>query len=104
MLSDQLRCQSVGLRGYAQKFPLLLNTAVEGFLSLFRMFQSINDWRCSRTMQMKAHHQKEREHSSQRATTMAEKNIAAQTVRSVLKLIAILIFLVKRRLVSLRFW
>ena len=76
---DQLR-QSVGLRGYAQNNPVVEYQA-EGF----RMFQSMIgaiEFDVTRTMMKAQIHQKEREHSSQRATTMAEKNIAAQTVRA----------------------
>ena len=49
------------------------------------MFQSMIgaiEFDVTRTMMKAQIHQKEREHSSQRATTMAEKNIAAQTVRA----------------------
>ena len=76
---DQLR-QSVGLRGYAQNNPVVEYQA-EGF----RMFQAMIgaiEFDVTRTMMKAQIHQKEREHSSQRATTMAEKNIAAQTVRA----------------------
>lgn len=76
---DQLR-QSVGLRGYAQNNPVVEYQA-EGF----RMFQAMIgaiEFDVTRTIMKAQIHQKEREHSSQRATTMAEKNIAAQTVRA----------------------
>ena len=76
---DQLR-QSVGLRGYAQNNPVVEYQA-EGF----RMFQAMIgaiEFDVTRTMMKAQIRQKEREHSSQRATTMAEKNIAAQTVRA----------------------
>ena len=76
---DQLR-QSVGLRGYAQNNPVVEYQA-EGF----RMFQAMIgaiEFDVTRTIMKAQIHQKEREHSSQRATTRAEKNIAAQTVRA----------------------
>ena len=73
---DQLR-QSVGLRGYAQNNPVVEYQA-EGF----RMFQAMIgaiEFDVTRTMMKAQIHQQERERASQNATTMAEKNIAAQT-------------------------
>lgn len=73
---DQLR-QSVGLRGYAQNNPV-----VEYQSEGFRMFQAMIgaiEFDVTRTMMKAQIHQQERERASQNATTMAEKNIAAQT-------------------------
>lgn len=73
---DQLR-QSVGLRGYAQNNPV-----VEYQSEGFRMFQAMIgaiEFDVTRTMMKAQIHQQERERVSQNATTMAEKNIAAQT-------------------------
>lgn len=73
---DQLR-QSVGLRGYAQNNPV-----VEYQSEGFRMFQAMIgaiEFDVARTMMKAQIHQQERERASQNATTMAEKNIAAQT-------------------------
>lgn len=73
---DQLR-QSVGLRGYAQNNPV-----VEYQSEGFRMFQAMIgaiEFDVTRTMMKAQIHQQERERVSQNATTMAEKNIVAQT-------------------------
>lgn len=73
---DQLR-QSVGLRGYAQNNPV-----VEYQSEGFRMFQAMIgaiEFDVTRTMMKAQIHQQERERASQNATTMAEKNIVAQT-------------------------
>ena len=73
---DQLR-QSVGSRGYAQNNPV-----VEYQSEGFRMFQAMIgaiEFDVTRTMMKAQIHQQERERASQNATTMAEKNIAAQT-------------------------
>ena len=73
---DQLR-QSVGRRGYAQNNPV-----VEYQSEGFRMFQAMIgaiEFDVTRTMMKAQIHQQERERVSQNATTMAEKNIAAQT-------------------------
>lgn len=76
---DQLR-QSVGLRGYAQNNPV-----VEYQSEGFRMFQSMIgaiEFDVTRTMMKAQIHQQERERSTERATTMAEKNISAQHVQA----------------------
>ena len=76
---DQLR-QSVGLRGYAQNNPV-----VEYQSEGFRMFQAMIgaiEFDVTRTMMKAQIHQQERERSTERATTMAEKNIAAQHVQA----------------------
>lgn len=76
---DQLR-QSVGLRGYAQNNPV-----VEYQSEGFRMFQAMIgaiEFDVTRTMMKAQIHQQEREHSTERATTMAEKNISAQHVQA----------------------
>ncbi|EQC68351.1 Protein export cytoplasm protein SecA ATPase RNA helicase [Streptococcus sp. HSISB1] len=75
---DQLR-QSVGLRGYAQNNPV-----VEYQSEGFRMFQAMIgaiEFDVTRTMMKAQIHQQERERTTERATTMAEKNIAAQDVQ-----------------------
>jgi preprotein translocase subunit SecA len=72
---DQLR-QSVGLRGYAQNNPV-----VEYQSEGFRMFQAMIgaiEFDVTRTMMKAQIHQQERERTTERATTMAEKNISAQ--------------------------
>ena len=72
---DQLR-QSVGLRGYAQNNPV-----VEYQSEGFRMFQAMIgaiEFDVTRTMMKAQIHQQERERSTERATTMGEKNISAQ--------------------------
>ena len=76
---DQLR-QSVGLRGYAQNNPV-----VEYQSEGFRMFQAMIgaiEFDVTRTMMKAQIHQQERERSTERATTMAEKNISAQHVQA----------------------
>lgn len=76
---DQLR-QSVGLRGYAQNNPV-----VEYHSEGFRMFQAMIgaiEFDVTRTMMKAQIHQQERERSTERATTMAEKNISAQHVQA----------------------
>lgn len=76
---DQLR-QSVGLRGYAQNNPV-----VEYQSEGFRMFQAMIgaiEFDVTRTMMKAKIHQQERERSTERATTMAEKNISVQHVQA----------------------
>ena len=76
---DQLR-QSVGLRGYAQNNPV-----VEYQSEGFRMFQAMIgaiEFDVTRTMMKAQIHQQERERSTERATTMGEKNISAQHVQA----------------------
>lgn len=76
---DQLR-QSVGLRGYAQNNPI-----VEYQSEGFRMFQAMIgaiEFDVTRTMMKAKIHQQERERSTERATTMAEKNISVQHVQA----------------------
>ena len=76
---DQLR-QSVGLRGYAQNNPV-----VEYQSEGFRMFQAMIgaiEFDVTRTMMKAQIHQQERERSTERATTMAEKNISAQHIQA----------------------
>jgi preprotein translocase subunit SecA len=76
---DQLR-QSVGLRGYAQNNPV-----VEYQSEGFRMFQAMIgaiEFDVTRTMMKAQIHQQERERTTERATTMAEKNISAQHVQA----------------------
>ena len=76
---DQLR-QSVGLRGYAQNNPV-----VEYQSEGFRMFQAMIgaiEFDVTRTMMKAKIHQQERERSTERATTMAEKNISVQGVQA----------------------
>ncbi|MBT0935228.1 preprotein translocase subunit SecA [Streptococcus lutetiensis] len=76
---DQLR-QSVGLRGYAQNNPV-----VEYQSEGFRMFQAMIgaiEFDVTRTMMKAQIHQQERERSTERATTMAEKNISVQHVQA----------------------
>ncbi|WP_270311401.1 preprotein translocase subunit SecA [Streptococcus infantarius] len=76
---DQLR-QSVGLRGYAQNNPV-----VEYQSEGFRMFQAMIgaiEFDVTRTMMKAQIHQQERERSTERATTMVEKNISAQHVQA----------------------
>lgn len=76
---DQLR-QSVGLRGYDQNNPV-----VEYQSEGFRMFQAMIgaiEFDVTRTMMKAQIHQQERERSTERATTMAEKNISAQHVQA----------------------
>ena len=76
---DQLR-QSVGLRGYAQNNPV-----VEYQSEGFRMFQAMIgaiEFDVTRTMMKAQIHQQERERLTERATTMAEKNISAQHVQA----------------------
>ncbi|WP_423216070.1 preprotein translocase subunit SecA [Streptococcus equinus] len=76
---DQLR-QSVGLRGYAQNNPV-----VEYQSEGFRMFQAMIgaiEFDVTRTMMKAQIHQQERERTTERATTMAEKNISAQDVQA----------------------
>ena len=76
---DQLR-QSVGLRGYAQNNPV-----VEYQSEGLRMFQAMIgaiEFDVTRTMMKAKIHQQERERSTERATTMAEKNISVQHVQA----------------------
>lgn len=76
---DQLR-QSVGLRGYAQNNPI-----VEYQSEGFRMFQAMIgaiEFDVTRTMMKAQIYQQERERSTERATTMAEKNISVQHVQA----------------------
>ena len=76
---DQLR-QSVGLRGYAQNNPV-----VEYQSEGFRMFQAMIgaiEFDVTRTMMKAKIHQQQREISTERATTMAEKNISVQHVQA----------------------
>ncbi|WP_270315577.1 preprotein translocase subunit SecA [Streptococcus infantarius] len=76
---DQLR-QSVGLRGYAQNNPV-----VEYQSEGFRMFQAMIgaiEFDVTRTMMKAQIHQQERGRSTERATTMGEKNISAQHVQA----------------------